>query len=154
MKPLHSTAADKIGMFRERLTLCHQRLMRHKAFAPRQVGGRKRESIKVIKQADCGTGRRLYYSAVVRVVAWHNLCRGPPAQLTAVDALGTKRGELNVLAMLTQREEGRFYFEDLSGIVEIDLSDTVRQSHVLHLACTPPLRLRVMHQSHAFCCVC
>lgn len=46
-KPLHSTAADKIGMFRERLILCHQRLMRHKAFAPQQVGGRKRDSIKV-----------------------------------------------------------------------------------------------------------
>lgn len=46
-------------------------------------------------------------------------------QLTAVDALATKRGELNVLAMLTQREEGRFYFEDLSGLVEVDLTDTV-----------------------------
>ena len=48
-RPLHGAAAAKIAMFRERLALVHQRLMRHKAFAPRRFNtARKgRQTIKV-----------------------------------------------------------------------------------------------------------
>ena len=49
-------------------------------------------------------------------------------QLTPVDALVTKTGRVYVLAMLTQREEGRYYLEDLSGGVEMDVSRVVRAS--------------------------
>ena len=48
------------------------------------------------------------------------------AQLTPVDALVATKGERYVLAMLSQHEEGRYFLEDLSGTVPIDLSDVVR----------------------------
>lgn len=47
-------------------------------------------------------------------------------QLTAVDALNASSGDKYVLAMVTQREEGCFFLEDLSGSIPLDLASVVR----------------------------
>ncbi|KAK2843141.1 hypothetical protein Q7C36_011356 [Tachysurus vachellii] len=89
-----SQARDKAELFRERYTILHQRIHRHELFTPPVIG----------LAADEGRNK---------------------FQLKTVEALlgsTTKLGEVIVLGMITQLKEGKFFLEDLTGSVQLDLS--------------------------------
>ncbi|XP_053376311.1 DNA polymerase epsilon subunit 2-like [Mercenaria mercenaria] len=90
---LHGNANDKANLFRERYTILQQRTLRHDLFTPPALGSAPDESKKF--------------------------------QLKPIEyLLGTtaKVGEVIVLGMLTQLKEGKWYLEDPTGVVQIDLS--------------------------------
>ncbi|XP_030637752.1 DNA polymerase epsilon subunit 2 [Chanos chanos] len=87
-------ARDKAELFRERYTILQQRTHRHELFTPPVVG------------SDPGEGRNKF-------------------QLKTVEALlgsTAKVGEVIVLGMITQLKEGKFFLEDPSGTVQLNLS--------------------------------
>uniref|UniRef100_A0A6Q2XF45 DNA polymerase epsilon subunit n=1 Tax=Esox lucius TaxID=8010 RepID=A0A6Q2XF45_ESOLU len=91
---LCGSARDKAELFRERYTLLQQRTHRHELFTPPVIGAAVEE------------GRNKF-------------------QLKTVDALlgsTAKMGDVIVLGMITQLKEGKFYLEDPSGTVQLNLS--------------------------------
>ncbi|XP_061174005.1 DNA polymerase epsilon subunit 2-like [Saccostrea echinata] len=92
---LHGTAQDKVTLFLDRYTILQQRTQRHDLFTPPVIGAEKDESAKKF-------------------------------QLKPIEYLlgSTARlGEIIVLGMLTQLREGKWYVEDPTGAVQVDLSD-------------------------------
>uniref|UniRef100_A0A8C9W4P3 DNA polymerase epsilon subunit n=1 Tax=Scleropages formosus TaxID=113540 RepID=A0A8C9W4P3_SCLFO len=91
---LCGTARDKAELFRERYTVLQQRIHRHELFTPPVIGSAPDE------------GHSKF-------------------QLCTVEALlgsTVKMGEVIVLGMVTQLKEGKFYLEDPSGTVQLNLS--------------------------------
>ncbi|XP_035388713.1 DNA polymerase epsilon subunit 2 isoform X4 [Electrophorus electricus] len=87
-------ARDKAELFRERYTILQQRTHRHEIFTPPVIGSAPDE------------GRNKF-------------------QLKTVEALlgsTAKLGEVIVLGMITQLKEGKFFLEDLTGSVQLNLS--------------------------------
>ncbi|XP_003962556.2 DNA polymerase epsilon subunit 2 isoform X1 [Takifugu rubripes] len=87
-------AKDKAELFRERYTILQQRIHRHELFTPPAIG----------TAVDEGQNK---------------------FQLKTIEALlgsTAKMGEVIVLGMITQLKEGKFYLEDLSGTVQLDMS--------------------------------
>ncbi|XP_029807692.1 DNA polymerase epsilon subunit 2 isoform X3 [Suricata suricatta] len=88
------TARDKAELFRERYTILHQRTHRHELFTPPVIGSHPDET-------------------------------GSKFQLKTVETLlgsTTKIGDVIVLGMITQLKEGKFFLEDPTGTVQLDLS--------------------------------
>ncbi|XP_061651406.1 DNA polymerase epsilon subunit 2 [Phyllopteryx taeniolatus] len=91
---LCGVARDKAELFRERYTILQQRTRRHELFTPPVIG-----------------------AAVV-----HNQNK---FQLKTIEALlgsASKLGGVIVLGMITQLKEGKFYLEDPTGTVELNMS--------------------------------
>ncbi|KAL2099287.1 hypothetical protein ACEWY4_005767 [Coilia grayii] len=87
-------AKDKAELFRERYTILQQRTHRHELFTPPVIGSAPDES------------RNKF-------------------QLKTVEALlgsTSKLGEVIVLGMITQLKEGKYYLEDPSGTVQLNIS--------------------------------
>uniref|UniRef100_A0A8C4E504 DNA polymerase epsilon subunit n=1 Tax=Dicentrarchus labrax TaxID=13489 RepID=A0A8C4E504_DICLA len=87
-------AKDKAELFRERYTILQQRIHRHELFTPPAIGA-------VVEE-----GQNKF-------------------QLKTIEALlgsTSKLGEVIVLGMVTQLKEGKFYLEDPSGTVQLDMS--------------------------------
>ncbi|CAL9687055.1 unnamed protein product [Knipowitschia caucasica] len=85
---------DKAELFRERYTILQQRTHRHELFTPPAIG-------TVVDE-----GQNKF-------------------QLKTIEALlgsTSKLGEVIVLGMITQLKEGKFYLEDPSGTVQLDMS--------------------------------
>ncbi|KAJ8394237.1 hypothetical protein AAFF_G00048200 [Aldrovandia affinis] len=94
---LCGTARDKAELFRERYTILQQRTHRHELFTPPVIGSVQEE------------GQNKF-------------------QLKTVEALlgSTARlGEVIVLGMVTQLKEGKFYLEDPSGTVQLNISKAI-----------------------------
>ncbi|KAL5008711.1 hypothetical protein ScPMuIL_014292 [Solemya velum] len=92
---LHGTAEDKALLFRDRYTVLQQRTQRHDLFSPAAVGTDPNEHSKKF-------------------------------QLKPIEYLlgsTSKLGEIIVLGMLTQLKEGKWYLEDPTGAVPIDVSE-------------------------------
>ncbi|XP_069117868.1 DNA polymerase epsilon subunit 2-like [Argopecten irradians] len=90
---LHGTASDKATLFRDRYTILHQRTQRHDLFTPPAIGAQEESSKKF--------------------------------KLKPIEFLlgsNTKLGDIIVLGMLTQLKEGKWYLEDLTGAVALDLT--------------------------------
>ncbi|CAE1325742.1 POLE2 [Acanthosepion pharaonis] len=90
---LHGNPFDKCKLFKDRYYMLLQRTMRHNLFTPPAIGNIK-------------DGEKKF-------------------QLKPIEHLlgtSTKMGENIVLGMLTQLKEGKWYLEDPSGSVQIDLS--------------------------------
>ena len=93
---LHAGADSKAALFRERYMLIHQRTLRHELFTPPALGSSVQSSSKF--------------------------------QLRNIEYLLSSSGlpdKIIVLGMLTLLKEGRFYLEDPTGAVELDLSQCV-----------------------------
>uniref|UniRef100_A0A8C3ARZ1 DNA polymerase epsilon subunit n=1 Tax=Cyclopterus lumpus TaxID=8103 RepID=A0A8C3ARZ1_CYCLU len=87
-------AKDKAELFRERYTILQQRIHRHQLFTPPAIG------------AAVDEGQNKF-------------------QLKTIEALlgsTSKLGEVIVLGMVTQLKEGKFYLEDPSGTVQLEMS--------------------------------
>ncbi|KAL0602529.1 DNA polymerase epsilon subunit 2 [Plecturocebus cupreus] len=94
---LFGTARDKAELFRERYTILHQRTHRHELFTPPVIGSNPDES-------------------------------GSKFQLKTIESLlgsTTKIGDVIVLGMITQLKEGKFFLEDPTGTVQLDLSKAI-----------------------------
>lgn len=92
--PLHSRADAKTALFRERYILLHQRTLRHELFTPTALGQVVQASSKF--------------------------------QLRNVEFLLSSSGlpeKLILLGMLTQLKEGKYYLEDPTGYVELDITN-------------------------------
>uniref|UniRef100_A0A4W6EKA8 DNA polymerase epsilon subunit n=1 Tax=Lates calcarifer TaxID=8187 RepID=A0A4W6EKA8_LATCA len=90
-------AKDKAELFRERYTILQQRTHRHELFTPPAIGTAVEE------------GQNKF-------------------QLKTIEALlgsTAKLGEVIVLGMITQLKEGKFYLEDPSGTVQLDMSKAI-----------------------------
>ncbi|XP_030308147.1 DNA polymerase epsilon subunit 2 isoform X2 [Calypte anna] len=91
---LFGTARDKAELFRERYSILQQRTHRHELFTPSAV---------VVHPDDSRS----------------------KFQLKTVESLlgnTAKVGEVIVLGMITQLKEGKFFLEDPTGVVQLDLS--------------------------------
>ncbi|XP_056401308.1 DNA polymerase epsilon subunit 2 [Hyla sarda] len=91
---LLASARDKAELFRERYTILQQRTHRHELFTAPVIGANPDE------------GRSKF-------------------QLKTVENLlgsAAKMGEVIVLGMITQLKEGKYFLEDPSGTVQLDLS--------------------------------
>ncbi|XP_025022094.1 DNA polymerase epsilon subunit 2, partial [Python bivittatus] len=91
---LFGSARDKAELFRERYIILQQRTHRHELFSPSAVGAHTDES------------RNKF-------------------QLKTVETLlgsSAKMGEVIVLGMIAQLKEGKFFLEDPTGVVLLDLS--------------------------------
>ncbi|XP_046874352.1 DNA polymerase epsilon subunit 2 isoform X2 [Hypomesus transpacificus] len=94
---LCGTARDKADLFRERYTILQQRTHRHELFTPPAIGAAVEE------------GRNKF-------------------QLKTIEALlgcTAKLGEVIVLGMVTQLKEGKFYLEDPSGTIQLNMSKAI-----------------------------
>ncbi|XP_068874790.1 DNA polymerase epsilon subunit 2 isoform X2 [Aphelocoma coerulescens] len=91
---LFGTARDKAELFRERYSILQQRTHRHELFTPSPVVAHPDDSKSKF-------------------------------QLKTVETLlgnTAKVGEVIVLGMITQLKEGKFFLEDPTGVVQLDLS--------------------------------
>ncbi|XP_041352782.1 DNA polymerase epsilon subunit 2-like [Gigantopelta aegis] len=91
---LYGTSVDKASLFRDRYAILHQRTLRHDLFTMPVLKGVPEENNKKF-------------------------------QLKPIEYLigsTSKLGEIIVLGMLTQLKEGKWFLEDPSGAVQIDLS--------------------------------
>ncbi|XP_030070184.1 DNA polymerase epsilon subunit 2 [Microcaecilia unicolor] len=91
---LFGAARDKAELFRERYTILQQRTHRHELFTPPVIGAHPDDSRSKF-------------------------------QLKTIDTLlgnTAKVGEVIVLGMITQLKEGKFFLEDPTGTVQLDLS--------------------------------
>ncbi|NXA49429.1 DPOE2 polymerase, partial [Nothocercus julius] len=94
---LFGTARDKAELFRERYAILQQRTHRHELFTPSAV---------VVHPDDSRS----------------------KFQLKTVETLlgnTAKVGEVIVLGMITQLKEGKFFLEDPTGVVQLDLSKAI-----------------------------
>ncbi|XP_003471850.3 DNA polymerase epsilon subunit 2 [Cavia porcellus] len=104
---LFGTARDKAELYRERYTILHQRTHRHELFTPPVVGS-------------------------------HPDAMGSKFQLKTIESLlgsTTKIGDVIVLGMITQLKEGKFFLEDPTGTVQLDLSKAQFHSGLYTEAC-------------------
>ncbi|XP_059179397.1 DNA polymerase epsilon subunit 2-like isoform X2 [Physella acuta] len=95
---LHGIPTDKGAMFRDRYTVIHQRTLRNDLFTPPAIGSIEADSNKF--------------------------------QLKPVEYLvgsTSKVGNVLVLGMLVQLKEGKWYIEDPTGHVQLDLSEATFQ---------------------------
>ncbi|OPJ90041.1 DNA polymerase epsilon subunit 2 [Patagioenas fasciata monilis] len=91
---LFGTARDKAELFRERYSILQQRTHRHELFTPPAVVAHPNDSTSKF-------------------------------QLKTIETLlgnTTKVGEVIVLGMITQLKEGKFFLEDPTGVIQLDLS--------------------------------
>uniref|UniRef100_A0A8C0ZJQ1 DNA polymerase epsilon subunit n=1 Tax=Cyanistes caeruleus TaxID=156563 RepID=A0A8C0ZJQ1_CYACU len=91
---LFGTARDKAELFRERYSILQQRIHRHELFTPSPVAAHPDDSKSKF-------------------------------QLKTVETLlgnTAKMEEVIVLGMMTQLKEGKFFLEDPTGVVQLDLS--------------------------------
>eukprot|EP00794_Sanderia_malayensis_P000497 gene497-1143_t len=89
---LHGEASDKTSMFKERYTILHQRTLRHELFVPAAVAS-----------------------------ANHNASK---FELKSIEHLLGSTGNLEnviILGMLTQMKEGKYWLEDPTGVIELDM---------------------------------
>ncbi|XP_064621990.1 DNA polymerase epsilon subunit 2-like [Lineus longissimus] len=95
MKPphLHSDAEAKCSLFRERYTTLHQRTSRHDLFTPLVLGVADQTKKFQLKPVEFLLGSTV------------------------------KLGDIIVLGMLTQLKEGKWYLEDTTGCVQLDLTN-------------------------------
>ncbi|KAH9505546.1 DNA polymerase epsilon subunit 2 [Bulinus truncatus] len=96
---IHGPPSDKGEMFRDRYTVLHQRTLRHSLFTPPSLGSVSTESNKF--------------------------------QLKPVEYLAgstAKVGNVIVLGMLVQLKEGKWFLEDPTGCIQLDLSSAKFQS--------------------------
>nr|XP_030131166.3 DNA polymerase epsilon subunit 2 isoform X2 [Taeniopygia guttata] len=91
---LFGTAKDKAELFRERYSILQQRTHRHELFTPSPV------------DAHPDDGKSKFQLKTVETLL------GNPAKV----------GEVIVLGMITQLKEGKFFLEDPTGVVQLDLS--------------------------------
>ncbi|XP_021118270.1 DNA polymerase epsilon subunit 2 isoform X1 [Heterocephalus glaber] len=104
---LFGTARDKAELYRERYTILHQRTHRHELFTPPVIGSHPNEI-------------------------------GGKFQLKTVETLlgsTTKIGDVIVLGMITQLKEGKFFLEDPTGTVQLDLNKAQFHSGLYTEAC-------------------
>lgn len=94
---LHGTADDKSDMFIERYTILNQRALHHDLFMPASVAASTTQK-----------GMKFTLKPVEHLLG----CSG-------------NLGDVIVLGMLTQIKEGKYFLEDPTGAVELDLSKTV-----------------------------
>ncbi|CAC5374744.1 POLE2 [Mytilus coruscus] len=97
---LHGTAEDKNRLFTNKYTMLLQRTQRHDLFTPPVIGAQMDQNSKKF-------------------------------QLKPIEYLlgsTAKLGEIIVLGMLTQLKEGKWYLEDPTGVVQIDLSEASFQN--------------------------
>ncbi|XP_033014738.1 DNA polymerase epsilon subunit 2 isoform X1 [Lacerta agilis] len=91
---LFGSARDKAELFRERYIILQQRTHRHELFTPSAIGAPAEESRSKF-------------------------------QLKTIDTLlgnSAKVKEVIVLGMITQLKEGKFFLEDPTGVVQLDIS--------------------------------
>ena len=96
---LHAKADSKMSLFHDRYTLLRQRTLRHELFTPAALGQVAESSSKF--------------------------------QLQSVEYLLSSSGlpdKVVVLGMLTQLKEGKYYLEDPTGYVELDVSECTFQA--------------------------
>ncbi|XP_039554003.1 DNA polymerase epsilon subunit 2 isoform X1 [Passer montanus] len=91
---LFGTARDKAELFRERYSILQQRTHRHELFTPSPVDAHPDDS------------KNKFQLKTVETLL------GNPAKV----------GEVIVLGMITQLKEGKFFLEDPTGVVQLDLS--------------------------------
>uniref|UniRef100_A0A8C4XQP5 DNA polymerase epsilon subunit n=1 Tax=Falco tinnunculus TaxID=100819 RepID=A0A8C4XQP5_FALTI len=94
---LFGTARDKAELFRERYSILQQRTHRHELFTP-------------------------------SVIVAHPDDSRSKFQLKTIETLlgnTAKVGEVIVLGMITQLKEGKFFLEDPTGVVQLDLSKAI-----------------------------
>ena len=94
---LHADAGMKAKLFRERFNILHQRTVRHDLFSPPVIG-------QVAQQM------------------------GAKFQLQTIEYLLSSSGlpdKVIILGMLIQLKEGKIHLEDLTGTVELDISQCV-----------------------------
>uniref|UniRef100_A0A8C3MZF6 DNA polymerase epsilon subunit n=1 Tax=Geospiza parvula TaxID=87175 RepID=A0A8C3MZF6_GEOPR len=91
---LFGTARDKAELFRERYSILQQRTHRHELFTPSPVDAHPDDS------------KNKFQLKTVETLL------GSPAKV----------GEVIVLGMITQLKEGKFFLEDPTGVVQLDLS--------------------------------
>ncbi|NXW48545.1 DPOE2 polymerase, partial [Nyctiprogne leucopyga] len=94
---LFGTARDKAELFRERYSILQQRTHRHELFTPPAVVAHPDDSKSKF-------------------------------QLKTIETLlgnTAKVGEVIVLGMITQLKEGKFFLEDPTGVVQLDLSKAI-----------------------------
>ncbi|KAM9294304.1 DNA polymerase epsilon subunit 2 [Gastrophryne carolinensis] len=98
---LLGSARDKAELFRERYTILQQRTHRHELFTPPVIGAHPDES------------------------------RSKFQLKTVENLLGSaaKMGEVIVLGMITQLKEGKYFLEDPTGAVQLDLSKAISFFH-------------------------
>ncbi|XP_029396536.1 DNA polymerase epsilon subunit 2 isoform X1 [Mus pahari] len=104
---LFGTARDKAELYLERYTILHQRTHRHELFTPPVIGSHPEES-------------------------------GSKFQLKTIETLlgsTSKVGDVIVLGMITQLKEGKFFLEDPTGTVQLDLSKAQFHSGLYTEAC-------------------
>lgn len=98
----------KINVYRDRLMLIHQRLMRDVHFAPSVIG----------TSVTANASRN-------RVVADHEVER---IKLTQLESLVGSTGHKCLYGMISKLEDGNYYLEDLNGKVQMDISGA-QQTH-------------------------
>ncbi|NXX65578.1 DPOE2 polymerase, partial [Spizella passerina] len=94
---LCGTARDKAELFRERYSILQQRTHRHELFTPSPVDAHPDDS------------KNKFQLKTVETLL------GTPAKV----------GEVTVLGMITQLKEGKFFLEDPTGVVQLDLSKAI-----------------------------
>ncbi|XP_061424594.1 DNA polymerase epsilon subunit 2 isoform X2 [Lethenteron reissneri] len=104
---LIASPRDKAAVFRERYAILQQRTHRHDLFTPPVVGSVTEE------------GRNKFQLKTVEFL------QGSTAQL----------GEVIVLGMLTQLKEGKYYLEDPTGTVQLDLKNAQFHSGLYTESC-------------------
>ncbi|XP_065057553.1 DNA polymerase epsilon subunit 2-like [Rhopilema esculentum] len=89
---LHGTAQDKADIFRDRYTILKQRTMRHELFMPATVASANQNASKFeLKTLEYLLGSSVALENVI------------------------------ILGMLTQLKEGKYWLEDPTGVVELDM---------------------------------
>lgn len=94
---MFGTVDDKVDMLLQRYALIHQRLMRQEHFRPKLVGDRR-------SAGSGGDGS------------------GDAVKITPIEGLLGSVGEKILLGIIVQVEEGRYYLEDPTAQIPIDLS--------------------------------
>uniref|UniRef100_A0A803XSB5 DNA polymerase epsilon subunit n=1 Tax=Meleagris gallopavo TaxID=9103 RepID=A0A803XSB5_MELGA len=94
---LFGTARDKAELFRERYSILQQRTHRHELFTPAAV---------VVHPDD---SRSKFQLKTVETLLGNTV----------------KVGEVIVLGMITQLKEGKYFLEDPTGVVQLDLSQAI-----------------------------
>lgn len=110
---LFGDVENRANMYRERLILTQQRLLRSKA--PRykmktfQSGGNVKANAQSMAVEESSSFDSVIY-------------------LHTVESLLGSTGSKCIFGMITQPEEGRYHLEDLTGLVEIDISNLSREA--------------------------
>ncbi|KAK2492656.1 hypothetical protein MC885_021504 [Smutsia gigantea] len=118
---LFGTARDKAELFRERYTILHQRTHRHELFTPPVIGSHPDES-------------------------------GSKFQLKTIETLlgsTTKIGDVIILGMITQLKEGKFFLEDPTGTLQLDLNKAISFTFIFFNIEIELFSSTIMYQFHS-----